>query len=1084
MKPLLLLLTPQQRDLVNRSSPVILLSGASGTGKTIVLKRRAIELAEKDEVLVINIAGGLLTEEFRRDFEGKKKIHVVNEKGEDLEADIDKLKKFLEVKGEGKHVLMDEVPITLGFHGVLSPEALSEHWEWIVGSLKTHVLSVTLAFRPNDQSYSRDFNLQDVKPAGSCGIVVLNSVKRNTRYVSELFLAVGSFARRVFLSSQPSLKLDLEASKTQSLPRLFTIPSCQAFHRECKDVIACRSLRASHALQAIHEEMSKSSTEKLVYVVVEERMRMALVDILTLLCPSIPVLYYDSIKDEPLGEFKDSKVSFLVFTEMEVQGCHQENVTVVLDFPQIQWINYFRLIAVSGDNKIIVIEEEELSTGRFSRLVNDIPGWKLQKVKIDESDFSRRLAIASERHNEKKAKRNSWRVEARDPSWLGRDPLAITDNFHSGQEEDEEEIDSARMITVIFGYPASGKSRKVNRLIRGVIDRRGRVLLLHCGSKLSSALCRKRWEAEGNVEIGAKPKTLEGILDEIDFKIRQNDEDGSTNENEQENILDPLVVVVEDFMLSRELEKDMKVAIERLKTMNVKVIITFKPHSVEAQDTSVERIIKEWQQNQDLTVIALRSQPTNTQLLKHIQRNETPTALNLESRSLCTSATSISIVFGHPVQYLNHCSGHHRGYACKGRNSCGNNVPVLSSLSQFILSGETGDKPYVLVSDEALLAALQKSSSISAMHPRDFRGCEASFVISVNVGDDWLLEVISRSRTHLIIIDSIPEHEDLWKTMLEENRVRAWDVPFPKEFEDDSKTLLQLDDEWKFLFGPTWNEGGRRMGEEAVKIEGILDEHKGCISSLSPDMWRFLNENDLFPLPKSRAPFATWGFVASDWKGEVPVTDDKTEIQENLRLRGVEWENADYPPFPMETKTKDSRAGGVLESLSVYLTGSLLHLSLLRKILGNESGSIHSLLQSASDHLWRPIVLIAENLSSSRSFFPRREGKGTTNEEWKGGVLFFARDTVQSIQTLPVVPYQKSGNVWLTVEKLPPVHEDGWVPPSLKRVSFRGEVNVFYKLHTVPIMWALDRHLAGLQPLNLGMRSSAFSSSPYTIFCH
>ncbi|CAG0907589.1 unnamed protein product, partial [Darwinula stevensoni] len=165
MKPLLLLLTPQQRDLVNRSSPVILLSGASGTGKTIVLKRRAIELAKKDEVLVINIAGGLLTEEFRRDFEGKEKIHVVNEKGEDLEADIDKLKKFLEVKGKGKHVLMDEVPITLGFRGVLSPEALSKHWEWIVGSLKTHVLSVTLAFRPNDQSYSRDFNLQDVKPA-------------------------------------------------------------------------------------------------------------------------------------------------------------------------------------------------------------------------------------------------------------------------------------------------------------------------------------------------------------------------------------------------------------------------------------------------------------------------------------------------------------------------------------------------------------------------------------------------------------------------------------------------------------------------------------------------------------------------------------------------------------------------------------------------------------------------------------------------------------------------------------------------------------------------------------------------------
>ena len=74
MKPMLVILTPQQRKLVLSESSVTFLSGGSGTGKTFVLKRRAMELTKKGEVLLINFAGGVLTDEFRHNFEGKALI--------------------------------------------------------------------------------------------------------------------------------------------------------------------------------------------------------------------------------------------------------------------------------------------------------------------------------------------------------------------------------------------------------------------------------------------------------------------------------------------------------------------------------------------------------------------------------------------------------------------------------------------------------------------------------------------------------------------------------------------------------------------------------------------------------------------------------------------------------------------------------------------------------------------------------------------------------------------------------------------------------------------------------------------------
>ncbi|CAG0893406.1 unnamed protein product, partial [Darwinula stevensoni] len=68
----LCILTPEQKRLVDdRSSRPLLLAGGSGTGKTIVVKERAKRLAREDptgEVLVVNLPGGRLTEDFQKEF--------------------------------------------------------------------------------------------------------------------------------------------------------------------------------------------------------------------------------------------------------------------------------------------------------------------------------------------------------------------------------------------------------------------------------------------------------------------------------------------------------------------------------------------------------------------------------------------------------------------------------------------------------------------------------------------------------------------------------------------------------------------------------------------------------------------------------------------------------------------------------------------------------------------------------------------------------------------------------------------------------------------------------------------------------
>ncbi|CAG0901560.1 unnamed protein product [Darwinula stevensoni] len=70
---------------------------------------------------------------------------------------------------------------------------------------------------------------------------------------------------------------------------------------------------------------------------------------------------------------------------------------------------------------------------------------------------------------------------------------------------------------------------------------------------------------------------------------------------------------------------------------------------------------------------------------------------------------------------------------------------------------------------------------------------------------------------------------------------------------------------------------------------------------------------------------------------------------------------------------------------------------------------------------------------------------------------------------------------WMSVENLPAVYKGDGVPSSLKRISFQGEVGVHWKFHTVPLMWALDRHVAGVKPLSSSKESLDLAESNHSI---
>ncbi|CAG0885651.1 unnamed protein product [Darwinula stevensoni] len=180
---------------------------------------------------------------------------------------------------------------------------------------------------------------------------------------------------------------------------------------------------------------------------------------------------------------------------------------------------------------------------------------------------------------------------------------------------------------------------------------------------------------------------------------------------------------------------------------------------------------------------------------------------------------------------------------------------------------------------------------------------------------------------------------------------------------------------------------------------------------------------------------------------------------EFLEQRGVEWEPKVGHPIALNIQ---SSGIGLVESLSIALTGSLLHLPLLRNILEKEDqGDFLRLIKRSAEILSRHIVLLGEKCSYT--FLP--EGGKDGDEELRG-ILLFAKDGSQPIALLPIVPYRSTDRVWMDVSKVPEIYGQGEFQTSRTRVLFHGSVKVTWKSHTATLLHSVDRELAGLSSLN------------------
>ncbi|CAG0889553.1 unnamed protein product [Darwinula stevensoni] len=188
------------------------------------------------------------------------------------------------------------------------------------------------------------------------------------------------------------------------------------------------------------------------------------------------------------------------------------------------------------------------------------------------------------------------------------------------------------------------------------------------------------------------------------------------------------------------------------------------------------------------------------------------------------------------------------------------------------------------------------------------------------------------------------------------------------------------------MLEPTWNDTAKIIAEETVNKEEIFDRNTGKINCLSQETWDALNE--VLPLPKYSSPFRDWGYAWGEWAGEVPRASAQNSIQETneitkfLEEKGVKWKPKKWPPVPLNTQ---SSGVGLLESLSLVLTGSLLHLSLLQNILGGENHRpLFELIQEGAEIFKRVIVLMGKKLS--RTFFPK--GERDENQDLHAILLF------------------------------------------------------------------------------------------------
>ncbi|CAG0894188.1 unnamed protein product [Darwinula stevensoni] len=369
--------------------------------------------------------------------------------------------------------------------------------------------------------------------------------------------------------------------------------------------------------------------------------------------------------------------------------------------------------------------------------------------------------------------------------------------------------DPTRSLIVIFGPPSSGKSmallERINQLVKRKPHNVSGILLLHMGSTLCqkyvldclgshplNVLDIERVKSLSPMEI----ITYEG-LEKLQWKFQ----------------CSTIHIYVDDYCIQakdtdEEIEEWTR-ALEELIKGKFTIILTviFQTHSKGGKEISMDGLISFFKSRKEVQIISLPppARSTSKELLSHICNNEARFPLRLGFKSLPTDSRPGALIYGPKPKFITmkySCPGSHLEMECKGQKNC---MPYIGAYICFLFvleQGISGEPVHVLVSDTKLMKFLRKitkdrGKELLFFHPKDFRGCETSLSINVNVNDSWLLESLSRAKTDLFIIDCLPEHQQLWDAMKEEGKVEIQKAP--EDFKLDEDTLADLDNCGSFL---------------------------------------------------------------------------------------------------------------------------------------------------------------------------------------------------------------------------------------------------------------------------------------------
>ncbi|CAG0889082.1 unnamed protein product [Darwinula stevensoni] len=741
------ILTRQEKKFVKSGSEFVCMAGGCGIGKTFVHA-----MGEKrGDILLINFAGRLLTEEYRSTLK-EASVMVLDGVSEEIPEDFEEFCKFLQFRGNGKHILLVEVPITFGFRGRQDEASLSKHWAGIK-RLKGDIKSLTIAFRTYHPSYKREIDMQRIQ-IPDVKTLVLNTSMTVTWHVADLTSALEDYSHRKFFCLEPSIMdTDFGFPKEEFLPTSCLIPSCHSLHDACSSKETCETFRTSFAIVKLLRE--RSPVEKPLYVVVDSMDRRNRL-LGTLHCNyDTGVIFIDddgTTWEKPSRE-SDSKV--VLVTADQILGYHGDNSIVILDLPDCTWRNYVRMISSSYNNITILMERESFEMGKYSLIIRN------PKI-IEETGLIGLLEMLQKKTDV---------MPHVDREGCQRIDLPI--NF---QVKSLPYSKAPPRCTVIFGPASSGKSMMLLESIKlhsRLDPNANRCVLIHLGSILSHKVAQvflnshiNRCDVVQSTALSPHDILFHNRVKEIMREYPKSSihvyvDDYSIQAKETAEEIHKWTTALNDFWK----KNDRKVTVS----------IVFQPHSRNGRNIDTAKLKSFFRKELEAIVFTLPISKwivpcyTSPKLLTHISRNEVNIPSGLEIRGLYSPSYSASIVFGPKPKYIKYrCGNRHFEKICKGQQYCEPSLGVLvcflSVLRHDVRETLRETLVRVLVSDETLMANLQRwmeiwnpqdSIELRFLHPREFHGCTGDFIITVNVEDAWLMESVSTRTMNLAIIDTL-----------------------------------------------------------------------------------------------------------------------------------------------------------------------------------------------------------------------------------------------------------------------------------------------------------------------------------------